>query len=240
MLIAGFLLPLMLLQGGKLQITDTKTGSGPGAVDTDLLTMDYTGKLKDGTVFDSSKKPGRPPFSFILGAGQVIKGWDQGILGMKVGGKRTLVIPPELGYGAAGAGGVIPANATLTFDVELKGIHKCNYKILKAGTGPGIKSGDSIEVHYTGMLADGKKFDSSLDRGMPMPVTVGRSRLVPGFMQALYGMKLNEKRKVTIPAEFAYGDRGIPDQSPNAKPGTWLIPPKSALVFELELVTIHK
>lgn len=240
MQIAGLLLPIVLLQGGKLQITDVKSGSGPGAADLDLLTMDYTGKLKDGKVFDSSKKPGRKPFTFILGAGQVIKGWDKGILGMKVGGQRTLVIPPDLGYGAAGAGDVIPANATLTFEVELKGIYKCNYKVIKPGTGVGVKVGDSIEVQYTGTLADGKKFDSSLDHGAPMPVTVGRSRLVPGFTQALFGMKVGEKRKVTIPSEYAYGDRGIPDQSPNAKPGSWLIPPKSTLIFDLELVTIHK
>ncbi len=88
------------------------------------MTVDvhYTGWLLDGTKFDSSVDRGKP-FSFHLGAGEVIRGWDEGVAGMKVGGKRKLRIPAELGYGARGAGGVIPGNATLVFDVELLGVH---------------------------------------------------------------------------------------------------------------------
>jgi FKBP-type peptidyl-prolyl cis-trans isomerase len=93
----------------------------------DTVAMNYTGRLADGTVFDSNVDPKFnhvTPFIFTLGAGQVIPGWDKGIVGMKVGEKKTLVIPPADGYGAAGAGGVIPPNATLTFEVELLGIKK--------------------------------------------------------------------------------------------------------------------
>ncbi len=96
-----------------------------GAKAGDTVTVNYTGKLADGTVFDSNVDPKFKhvePFSFILGAGQVIPGWDKGVLGMKVGDKKTLVIPPEDAYGATGAGGVIPPNATLTFDVEVTNI----------------------------------------------------------------------------------------------------------------------
>lgn len=102
-----------------LQIKDTTVGTGTVAAVGNYVTVNYTGTLDDGSVFDSSLKPGRTPFSFLLGAGQVIKGWDEGVAGMKVGGTRELVIPPSLGYGAQGAGSVIPPNATLHFTVTL-------------------------------------------------------------------------------------------------------------------------
>ena len=101
-----------------LKITDEVCGDGAVAEAGKLVTVHYVGKLEDGTQFDASKDRGQP-FEFLLGGGQVIQGWDEGIVGMAVGGKRTLVIPPELGYGSQGAGGVIPPDATLIFDVEL-------------------------------------------------------------------------------------------------------------------------
>ena len=109
----------------SLQITDSKVGTGAEAKSGRQVTVHYTGWLYDakaadkhGKKFDSSKDHGEP-FSFKLWGGQVIRGWDQGVAGMKVGGTRTLVIPSELGYGQRGAGGAIPPNATLLFDVEL-------------------------------------------------------------------------------------------------------------------------
>jgi rhodanese-related sulfurtransferase len=109
---------IMTAANAELQIETITEGSGQAAEAGNKVFVHYTGKLEDGSVFDSSVTRGQP-FSFTLGAGQVIRGWEQGILGMKVGEKRVLTIPPELGYGAAGAGGVIPPNATLTFEVEL-------------------------------------------------------------------------------------------------------------------------
>ena len=115
----------MVITDSGLQYEDTNVGSGATAQAGQQVSVHYTGWLYNdsikGAKFDSSKDR-NDPFSFRLGAGQVIKGWDEGVQGMKVGGARTLVIPPELGYGARGAGGVIPPNATLMFDVELLGV----------------------------------------------------------------------------------------------------------------------
>ena len=105
--------------GNGLIIEDLVEGEGAEAQDYNKVVVDYTGSLADGSVFDSSLNPGREPFTFTLGAGSVIKGWDLGVEGMKVGGKRKLTIPPELGYGDQGAGGVIPPGATLIFEVDL-------------------------------------------------------------------------------------------------------------------------
>jgi FKBP-type peptidyl-prolyl cis-trans isomerase FkpA len=115
-------------QGGKmtttssgLKVEDIKVGGGAAAVKGKHVTVHYTGTLSDGRKFDSSKDRNEP-FSFTLGAGQVIRGWDEGVAGMKVGGKRKLVIPPALGYGSRGVGGVIPPNSELHFEVELLGV----------------------------------------------------------------------------------------------------------------------
>ena len=116
----------MTTTASGLQYEDTKIGEGATAVAGQHVSVHYTGWLTDdgttlGTKFDSSKDRGQP-FAFSLGAGHVIGGWDEGVQGMRVGGARRLVIPPNLGYGARGAGGVIPGNATLIFDVELLGV----------------------------------------------------------------------------------------------------------------------
>lgn len=102
----------------KLQVQDEVIGTGDVAVTGSLLTVHYTGRLPDGTIFDSSISRNEP-FQFRLGAGMVIRGWEEGLVGMKVGGKRLLIIPPDYGYGPDGIPGVIPANSTIIFEVEL-------------------------------------------------------------------------------------------------------------------------
>lgn len=105
---------------GGMIVVDEVVGTGATAVAGDNVTVDYVGMLTDGTVFDASKKRGNEGFTFSLGAGQVIKGWDLGVAGMKVGGKRKLTIPADMAYGNQAVGGVIPANSTLVFEVELR------------------------------------------------------------------------------------------------------------------------
>jgi len=113
--------PNMVTTSSGLQYEDLVVGDGQEAKSGDLISVHYTGWLTDGTKFDSSKDRNQP-FEFSLGAGMVIRGWDEGVAGMKVGGQRKLTIPANLGYGSRGAGGVIPPNATLVFEVDLLGI----------------------------------------------------------------------------------------------------------------------
>lgn len=135
--LAGFTIPLAQVQAAAksqltasgMTITDQKTGTGASAINGHEVVVNYTGWLYDptqpqghGKKFDSSYDH-HQTFSFTLGSGQVIQGWDQGVVGMKVGGDRTLLIPPDLGYGQQGAPGIIPPNSTLIFDVELVDVH---------------------------------------------------------------------------------------------------------------------
>ena len=230
-----------------LKYIDETIGKGDVPTKGDILVVHYTGKLEDGTVFDSSVKRNQP-IEFPIGTGRVIKGWDEGLLTMKVGGKRQLIIPPELGYGARGAGGVIPPNATLFFDVELIEIKplfvdtdfslpgkEVNYDsglktiIHIEGTGEMPSVGDEIVVHYKGLLADGTEFDSSHSRGTPFTFVVGQGRVIKGWDEALLKMKVGEKRTLIIPPELGYGERGAGAA----------IPPNSTLIFEVELIKIQ-
>jgi peptidylprolyl isomerase len=208
-----------------LQYTDLIVGTGDTPQPGDTISVHYTGTLVDGTQFDSSV--GGEPIAFQIGVGQVIPGWDEGVGSMKVGGKRLLIIPPELGYGAQGAGDVIPPNATLIFEVELMEILKVKIEDLVEGSGPEVKSGDTIVVHYTGTLEDGTQFDSSVG-GQPFTTQIGVGNVIAGWDQGLLGMKAGGKRRLTIPPALGYGARGAGG----------VIPPNATLIFEVELLEI--
>ncbi|HVL39605.1 MAG TPA: FKBP-type peptidyl-prolyl cis-trans isomerase [Fimbriimonadaceae bacterium] len=222
----------------KLEIKDVKVGTGQAAEEGDLLLMQYTGTRLDGKQFDTNdpeKKEGATPFSFVLGEGSVIKGWDQGLKGMKVGGERELLIPPDLAYGDQGAGEDIPPNTPLKFEVKLLDVVKKGEEgvydktELKAGTGPVVKQGSKVSLHYTGSLVNGKKFDSSLDRKQPLEIEVGKTELIPAFTAALPGMRQGGKYRLRIPPAVGYGVYGrMPE-----------IPGNSVLIFEIEIMKVQ-
>jgi len=176
-----FLFSLLLSVGAlaaEVKITEVKPGDGATAEPFSKVKVHYTGWLMDGTKFDSSRDRDEP-FSLVLGMGQVIPGWEQGLLGMKVGGKRELVIPPDLGYGARGAGGVIPPNATLKFEVELLDASPAPFKnVNNAELQALLEKGTKIidirrpdEWKQTGVI-DGSILLTAFD---------GRGKLVPEF-----------------------------------------------------------
>ena len=227
-----------------LHYLDTVPGTGAEALAGQPVTVHYTGWLHDaaaphgrGKKFDSSKDRG-DPFEFQLGAGSVIRGWDEGVQGMRAGGTRVLTIPAELGYGARGAGGVIPPNATLIFEVELLAEPERAPLLMTdvvIGTGAEATAGQRVSVHYTGWLFDpaaannrGKKFDSSKDRGDPFRFQLGAGQVIAGWDQGVQGMQVGGTRVLQIPPELGYGARGAGGA----------IPPNATLVFEVELLEV--
>jgi peptidylprolyl isomerase len=223
-----------------LKYLDLKEGAGEPPKTGRTCVVHYTGWLWEqdakGKKFDSSVDRG-VPFAFHVDNQEVIKGWDEGVLGMKAGGKRQLLLPPDLAYGERGAGGVIPPNATLLFEVELLEIWEksesgLEYFDIKEGTGAEPKTGQTCVMHYTGWLwrnnAKGKKFDSSVDRDEPLPFAIGKGKVIKGWDEGVATMKVGGKRKLLIPAKLGYGARGFGD----------VIPPDATLYFEVELLKV--
>lgn len=231
-----------------LQYVEVLKGDGPVPKEGEIVSVHYQGTLEDGTEFDNSYTRGQP-FSFALGRGMVIPGWDEGIGLMNVGGKAKLIIPPELAYGSSGAGSVIPPHATLIFDVELVEIlpgapdaprevaaadyvttdSGLQYHDFVVGEGASPEAGKQVAVHYTGWLQDGTKFDSSLDRGQPFVFALGVGSVIQGWDVGVAGMKVGGQRQLVIPPELGYGEQGAGS----------VIPPNATLVFEVELLDVE-
>jgi len=224
----------------KLKIDDVKEGTGRGAEDGDILVLLYRGTLTNGTEFDSNMDSSgnantqKELFQLPLGMGQVIKGWDQGLKGIKVGGERKLSIPADLGYGDQ-ANGSIPPNSDLFFDVKcLDIIHKGEELVIdptdeKVGTGPAVKQGDDVTIHFVGKLLSGKQFDSTRDKNSPLTFKVGNHDVLACLEEGVVGMKKGGLRKLHVPPMAAAG--GNPASG---------IPMNQVLIFEVEVLKIGK
>ncbi|MFQ3663891.1 MAG: FKBP-type peptidyl-prolyl cis-trans isomerase [Chloroflexaceae bacterium] len=237
-----------------LTFIEVEPGIGPHPRPGDVVDVHYRGALADGTEFDNSYLRD-DPLQFVLGAGAVIPGWDEGIALMRRGGKARLIIPPQLAYGAQGAGGVIPPNATLTFEVELVDIRRnppaapqvldasafvttpsgLKYADLEIGTGAEARPGATVVVHYTGWLDDGTRFETSLlptrplARQKPFEFRLGDGKVIAGWEEGVAGMRAGGLRQLVVPPGLAYGEQGA---------GEGKIPPGATLIFEIELLEV--
>ncbi len=235
----------------ELLIEDLVVGSGSPVGVGDFLIMDYVGvSYSTGLQFDASWDRGSP-FPFELGAGRVIQGWDQGIVGMSVGGRRALTIPPELAYGENGSGsGSIGPNETLVFVVDLIASVPANLEKpteeltsesttelktndISEGSGAIVQPGNVVYIHYVGVSAStGEQFDSSWDRGRSefIGYISGTGNVIQGLDEGLLGMQVGGRRTVVIPPDLAYGENGA---------GDGLIAPNETLIFTVDLLGTH-
>jgi peptidylprolyl isomerase len=239
-----------------LKWSDVTVGSGPEVKKGDSVQIVYSGFLEDGTKFDSSADRCQPLDVQNAGQSSALPGLDEGLLGMKKGGRRVLVLPPSLAYGEAGRPPVIPMNATLVFDLELRDVQPpppppkpaepmdfpdltkltlttnpsgLKWADVRVGTGPEIVKGSNASMHYSGWLENGSKFDASVDRGVPFDVAnVGNASVIAGWNEGLQGMKEGGRRVLVIPASLGYGDRGFPP----------VIPSNATLVFMIDAVKV--
>jgi peptidylprolyl isomerase len=232
-----------------LQYYDITLGDGDGAKNGDIVSNQFTlwvmGDIENSFVGSSNNGQ---PLTFEIGKGDsVFPGWEEGNIDMKVGGRRLLIIPPELGFGEVGAGD-IPPNAVLIMEIELLDISEpvmmtdvdedeyvatesgLKFYDIIEGDGPMPETGQVVVVHYTGWLEDGTKFDSSLDRGQPFTFQIGAGMVIPGWDEGVATMKVGGKRQLVIPSELGYGETG----------SGATIPPGATLIFDVELLEIQE
>jgi peptidylprolyl isomerase len=254
---------VVTLESG-LKYMDDSLGTGREAKDGDLVSIhfkgwmvpaDSAGELFSDWSVDETKnmlslgdsKQRNQPLKFVLNSGSFIKGTDGGIVGMKTGGIRTMIIPSNLAYGETGIG-MIPPNTDLKVVVELLGVKDkvsaemwevdpssftttesgLQYAIVSEGEGPEVEPGKVITVHYSGYLEDGTLFDSSVERDEPIVFTVGQGQVIPGWDEGMLLLKKGDKARFIIPPEIGYGDMDLEK-----------IPANSTLIFDTEIVDVQ-
>uniref|UniRef100_A0AAY5KML4 peptidylprolyl isomerase n=1 Tax=Esox lucius TaxID=8010 RepID=A0AAY5KML4_ESOLU len=201
---------------------------------SDYVRYHYNGTLLDGTLFDSSHTRLRT-YDTYVGIGWLIAGMDQGLLGMCVGERRIITMPPSLGYGSNGDGSDIPGQASLVFDVVLLDLHNpkdgisIDNQVVPDNCLRKSVAGDFIRYHYNGSLLDGTFFDSSYSRNRTYDTYVGKGYVIGGMDEGLIGVCIGERRRITIPPHLGYGEEGT---------GT-KIPGSAVLVFDIHIIDFH-
>lgn len=235
----------------ELVITDVTEGTGAAAVNGDTVVVDYVGvRSADGSEFDNSYDRGAP-FPVTLGVGQVIKGWDQGLLGVKTGGRRQLDIPTDLAYGDNPPSDAIQPGDALSFVIDVVAIipkpdpaaepavaipptanrEDQTFEDLVVGDGPTIQAGQTVVIMFLAFsAADGTQIDSSWESGAPLTFVPGNGQLPPGLERAVEGMKVGGRRQVNIPFADAFGAEGNSDLG---------LPPSTDLIMVLDLVAAY-
>ena len=253
---------VVTLESG-LQYMDDSLGTGREAKTGDLVSIHFKGwmvpkdtasELFSDWSADQTKsklslgdsKMRNQPIKFILSTGSFIKGTDEGIVGMKTGGIRTMIIPSKLAYGEAGVG-FIPPNTDLKVVIELlevkdKGVAEkwdvdstlfkttasgLKYAIISQGEGPAVEAGKIVTVHYSGYLQDGTLFDSSIERDEPIQFVVGQGQVIPGWDEGMLLLKKGDKAKFIIPPQLGYGEMQLEK-----------IPSNSTLIFDTEIIDV--
>jgi len=237
---------LLSMESGE-QYADLILGEGAEAISNTTVTTEFTiwvkGDSSNDFVFSSKDSQ---PVTFVVGKGDtVFSGWDQGVIGMKVGGTRLLIIPPDLALGSQSSSS-IPANSTLIMEITLTDVKEVRaatkvdendyititgglkYYDIQAGTGVTPTIGQTVVVNYVGWLEDGTQFDSSYDRGETFSFVLGAGDVISGWDLGIASMKVGCIRQLVIPSELGYGDSGAGSA----------IPPGATLIFEVELVEI--
>lgn len=254
---------VITLESG-LKFMDDSLGTGKEAKAGDLVSIHFKGWMvpKDsaGELFsdwstDETKsmlslgdsKQRNQPLKFVLNSNSFIKGSDEGIIGMKTGGSRTMIIPANLAYGEAGIG-FIPPSTDLKVVVELLEVKDkvvaemwevdttlfkttesgLKYAIINMGEGPAVEAGKMITVHYSGYLTDGTLFDSSVERDEPIQFVVGQGQVIPGWDEGMLLLKKGDKARFIIPPQIGYGDMQLEK-----------IPANSTLIFDTEIIDIQ-
>lgn len=253
--------PDVIKNESGLSYVDEKTGEGREVKEGDLVVIHFAAwKLNDSTHSfenwqnDSTKNSFRIASSYesnqtmkyIVGSEQFVKGSDEGFIGMKSGGKRTIIIPSELAYGQEGFG-PIPPNTSIKLLLEVLEVKEpivaemwdvdstlfketesgLKYAIIQEGNEPSVEKGNIVSVHYSGFLSDGTLFDSSVERDEPFSLLVGMGQVIPGWDEGLALLKQGSKARFIIPPALGYGERDL-----------GVIPPNSTLIFDVEILEV--